>query len=104
MLETHLREWPGISAWIATAGINSDSSVADVVCDGVSSNCGIPAKVLQKALQVPIDPESRQFVPGPGEVPDSAELPGSAPLTGQHNQLHAGKHDRHPGPGTYDHR
>jgi hypothetical protein len=63
LLETHLREWPGISAWIATASINSDSPAPDVVCDGVSSKCGIPAKVLQKALQVPIDPESRRFVP-----------------------------------------
>jgi hypothetical protein len=65
LIETHLREWPGVREWLASAGVASDSSARDVVCDGTSGKCGIPAKILQKGLQVPIDPKSRQFLPKP---------------------------------------
>jgi hypothetical protein len=63
LLETHLREWPGVREWIYTAGVASGSSLQDVVCDAASGKCAIPAQVLEKALRVPIDPESRQFPP-----------------------------------------
>jgi hypothetical protein len=66
LLETHFREWPGVSEWIATAAVTFGSpSARDVVCDGASGKCGIPVHVLEKALQVPIDPESRQVSPKP---------------------------------------
>jgi hypothetical protein len=71
LLETHLREWPGIREWIASAGVLSDSLVQDVVCDAASGTCGIPAKVLEKALQAPFDPESRQFQPLTGPQPQA---------------------------------
>jgi hypothetical protein len=78
LLETHLREWPGVRDWAASASVPSASQVQDVSCDASSGKCGIPAQVLTKALSLPIDPESRQFTPKTGPAPQAVSPPPTA--------------------------
>jgi hypothetical protein len=80
LLETYLREWPAIRDWISSAAIASNSPARDVVCDGASGKCGIPSQLLNNALQVPIDPESRKFSPQPQSVSPSSKS-GGTPTT-----------------------
>ncbi len=61
LLETYMREFPGIAAWIPSAGVPSNATAKDVVCDGATGVCGVPEKLLQQSLSVPIDPGTRTF-------------------------------------------
>jgi hypothetical protein len=61
LLETYMREFPGIAAWILSAGVPSNATAKDVVCNGTTGVCGVPEKLLQQSLSVPIDPDTRKF-------------------------------------------
>jgi hypothetical protein len=61
LLETYMRELPGIAQWISSAGVPSNAAAKDIVCNGITGVCGIPNPLLAKSLSVPIDPETRTF-------------------------------------------
>jgi hypothetical protein len=83
LLETHVREWPGVREWIASAGVSSEASVRDVVCDVVTGKCGIPTRLLEQSLKVRIDPDSRKIVPKPhaSKVPQASIPPPGSPTS-----------------------
>jgi hypothetical protein len=64
LLETYMRELPEVAKWISLAVLRSKSSLPEIVCDGTSGKCGIPAKALAKSLKVPVDAETRKFYQG----------------------------------------
>jgi hypothetical protein len=61
LLETYMRELPRIAEWISSAGVPSNATAKDIVCNGVTGVCGVPEKLLQQSLSVPIDPDTRKF-------------------------------------------
>ena len=61
LLETYMRELPGVVGWISSAGVPSNATTNDIICDAASGLCGIPQNQLQKSLSVAIDPETRRF-------------------------------------------
>jgi hypothetical protein len=87
LLETYMRELPGIAQWISSAGVPSNATANDIDCNRITDVCGIPKPLLEKSLSVPIDPETRTFYqlfssngakltpPGPS---NEATLPGNA--------------------------
>lgn len=80
LLETYMRELPGINEWISSASVRSDATATDVICNGTTGVCGIPEKILQRSLHVPIDEQTRKFYqlfPSTG-----AMVPTSAPQSG----------------------
>jgi hypothetical protein len=64
LVKTDLRELPAIANWLSTAGVPSASTVPDVVCNGVTGNCGIPTTVLANGLKVPVDADTRKIHQG----------------------------------------
>jgi hypothetical protein len=61
LLETYMRELPRIAEWISSAGVPSNATANDIICDAANGLCGIPQNQLQKSLSVAIDPETRRF-------------------------------------------
>ena len=61
LLETYYREIPEITEWIAANTIPKATPSRDVFCS--PTGCALPADWVTKSLAVPIDPESREFLP-----------------------------------------
>jgi hypothetical protein len=56
-----VRELPRIAEWISSAGVPSNATAKDIVCNGATGTCGVPEKLLQQSMGVPIDPDTRKF-------------------------------------------
>jgi hypothetical protein len=73
-VRTQLRTYPVVADWLSSNqnyGAACSVGEDDVCCDLMQLRCGIPAKVLEKSLAVPIDPESRKFLPKVAPPPAS---------------------------------
>jgi hypothetical protein len=88
LLETYLRELPGIAEWISSAGVPSNTTAEDIACNVITGVCGIPKNLLQESLNVPVDPDTRKFYqqfrlnraqPSPTGVTQANTTSGSAP-------------------------
>jgi hypothetical protein len=80
LLETYWREIPEITEWIVANTIPKQTESKDVYC--LPSGCGLPANWATRSLAVPIDPESRKFLPLDNVQRSSVGQPQGSPPPG----------------------